>query len=248
MLINKQLEQPSLNVAQSSEIGATTERGIQLDTPYLKLDRALRRYTLILAALVCFSWCASPTTVSAEETATAETKAGVLTEESLGNLLGAMGLKPKKMQKRYDFDFTAIIDEEDWVLSMSAVLSQDGKSLWVMAWLDELPRSASNVPRTALLRLLARNDKMGSGKMFSYIASNRRFVLQRSLSNEEMSTKAFLAVLKDLGRTVVETHPEWSVENWNSKPVQTANEKASAPESKTTRTASEQPAGGTIRK
>ena len=38
---------------------------------------------------------------------------------------------------------------------MSAVLSQNGQSIWLMAWLDELPRSSAEVPRAALLRLLA---------------------------------------------------------------------------------------------
>ena len=52
-----------------------------------------------------------------------------------------------------------------------------------MAWLDELPRSASDVPRVALLRLLADNDKMGGGKFFTYVPGIRRFVLQRVIPN-----------------------------------------------------------------
>jgi len=142
---------------------------------------------------------------------------GQLTEESLGNLLRAMGLKPKKEEKRYDFRFKAILNKEEWELSMSAVLSQNGASIWVMAWLDELPKSAADVPRTALLRLLADNDRLGKGKFFAYIASNRRFVLQRVIPNKNISTAMFRDVLKDLGATVVITYPHWSVANWNNK-------------------------------
>jgi len=141
-------------------------------------------------------------------------KRAPLNEDQLGNLLEAMGLKATKEEKRYDFNFKALYGKEEWGLTMSAVLSQDGKSIWVMAWLDELPRSAADVPRTALLRLLANNDRMGSGKFFAYIASNRRFVLQRVVPNQDIGTKDFRAILQDLGASIVETYPYWSVAGW----------------------------------
>ena len=110
---------------------------------------------------------------------------GQLTEEQLGNLLKAMGLKAEKVEKRFDFVFRSVHNKEDWDLSMTAVLSADNKSIWIMAWLDELPKSAADVPRTALLRLLAANDRLGHGKFFAYVASNRRFVMQRIIPNEK---------------------------------------------------------------
>ena len=81
---------------------------------------------------------------------------------------------------------------------MSAVLSQDGTSIWLMAWLDECPKAAAEVPRTALLRLLAENDKLGGGKFFAYIPSNRRFVLQQVVPNEHMTAAKFKVILQDL--------------------------------------------------
>ncbi len=141
---------------------------------------------------------------------------GRLSDESLGTLLKAMGLEAKLAEKRYDFEFKSTVADQDWVLSMSAVLSQDATSVWIMAWLDELPKSATETPRTALLRLLSENDKMGRGKFFAYIASNRRFVLQRVIPNENMTTAAFRAALDDLGATVVQTYPFWSVQNWSA--------------------------------
>ncbi|HAH48527.1 MAG TPA: hypothetical protein DCM07_27525, partial [Planctomycetaceae bacterium] len=80
---------------------------------------------------------------------------GQLSEEQLGNLLKAMGLTATKTKKRYDFQFKANQSKEEWELSMSAVLSENGEWVWVMAWLDPLPRSAADVPRTAMLRLLS---------------------------------------------------------------------------------------------
>lgn len=147
-----------------------------------------------------------------------------LSERSLGNLLVNIGLKPTKQEKRYDFRFKTTYEGEEWELSMSAVLSQNGTSLWVMAWLDELPKSATEVPRTALLRLLSDNDKMGKGKFFAYIATNRRFVLQRVVENQNIDANKIKAILLDLGTTVVETHPHWSVQNWLGSSVSTSSQ------------------------
>lgn len=139
-----------------------------------------------------------------------------MTDQQLEALILAQKLKPTKVDQRFDFAFKASLNGEEWELSMSSVLSQDGGSIWVMAWLDELPKSAADVPRTALLRLLAANDKMGGGKFFAYIANNRRFVLQRVIGSEELTAADFRLCLQDLGATVVETYPQWAVSNWKA--------------------------------
>src|SRR5688572_8191011 len=73
-----------------------------------------------------------------------------MTDQQLEALILAQKLKPTKVDQRFDFAFKASLNGEEWELSMSSVLSQDGGSIWVMAWLDELPKSAADVPRTAL--------------------------------------------------------------------------------------------------
>lgn len=151
---------------------------------------------------------------------------GALTEDSLKKLLEAIGLKPTQSQSRYDFGFALKPQgTEEWNLSMSAVLSADAKTIWVMAWLDELPRSSRDVPRTALLRLLAENDLLGKGKFFSYIPANRRFALQQVVENHTMTTRKFHGLLVDLGHSVIETYGFWSVEAWKEP---TAGESASS--------------------
>ncbi|MDB5388485.1 MAG: hypothetical protein JWM11_4131 [Planctomycetaceae bacterium] len=152
-----------------------------------------------------------------EATPTAKPAAapGALSEETLKKLLEAINLKPTQSQSRFDFAFVRKPKGgEDWNLSMSAVLSSDGKSIWIMAWLDELPRSSRDVPRTALLKLLAENDVMGEGKFFSYIPANRRFALQQVIENHDMTTKKFHATLVSLGDKVIETYSFWSTEAW----------------------------------
>ena len=139
---------------------------------------------------------------------------GGVDEDGLGQMVNALGLKPEKQLQRYDFAFRAEMDGTEWTLSMSAVLSQDQQSLWLMAWLDELPKSSEAVPRAALLRLLAENDSLGDGKMFAYIPNNRRFVMQRAVANEQMTSAKFRALLQDLGASVVESHGTWSTAEW----------------------------------
>ena len=140
-----------------------------------------------------------------------------LTEESLGEMLAALGLKPVREQSRFDFQFKTTLDGEQWDFTMSAVLSRNGQSLWVMAWLDELPKSAAAVPRAALLKMLAANDRMGTGKFFAFIPSNRRFVLQRVVPNTAMSNKKVRGLLIDLGRSVRAEYAVWSTEGWARK-------------------------------
>jgi hypothetical protein len=175
---------------------------------FSQMTLGIRRWLLlgVLAGLLC---------AVMERARAADPVPGQLTEEQLGQMITAIGLKPNKIQQRYDFAFTANVDEEEWQLSMSSVLSQDGKWLWVMAWLDELPKTSAEVPRTALLRLLAENDRLGNGKFFAYIPANRRFVLQVSIPNEDMTSAKLQETMKDLGSAVVETYPIWSVTGWS---------------------------------
>ncbi|MEZ6056474.1 MAG: type III secretion system chaperone [Planctomycetaceae bacterium] len=174
----------------------------------------------VFAALLA----AMPNAASAQST-----RPGAVNEATLGQLITAMGLKPEKVEQRYDFAFKARLEDEEWQLSMSCVLSQDEEWVWIMAWLDELPTKAEDVPRTALLRLLAENDRLGNGKFFAYIPANRRFVLQKVVLNEDMTTARFQEMLKDLGATVVESYPQWATANWKqptADPAQTATSPA----------------------
>ncbi len=163
---------------------------------------------------------------------------GQISEEQLGNLLKAMGLTTTKKKKRYDFQFKANQNKEEWELSMSAVLSENGEWVWVMAWLDPLPRSAADVPRTAMLRLLSDNDRMGNGKFFAYISTNRRFVLQRVIPNQNMTTKKFHSILSDLGSSVVQFYPHWSTDNWKRSTAPQPQGTAQKPVARPTQTAS----------
>ena len=147
---------------------------------------------------------------------------GQLNLETLGNLLAALGLKTTKVETRYDFTFPAKLDVE-WNMTMSVFLSADEQALWITAWLDELPKSASEVPRTALLRLLSDNDKIGKGIFFAYVASVRKFVLERCIRNENITTASFKNDMLELARTVADTLAHWSVAEWKQMGTSTAS-------------------------
>lgn len=168
---------------------------------------------VILPALLVMG---SFSAVSAQDNGaeTVQVPAGGLTEAELGNLLAGIGLKPTKTEQRYDFAFKTSYRGEEWKFSMSAVLSRNGEDVWIMAWLDQIPQTAAEVPRTALLRLLAANDRLGNGKFFAYIPTNKRFVLQRIIPNEDMSNKKVMAALQDLAASVADEYPTWAVSNW----------------------------------
>jgi hypothetical protein len=169
---------------------------------------------------------------------------GHVSQEELGTLIRAMGIPVKLDERRFDFSFPATYNKEPWTLSMSAVLSENGNSIWVMAWLDQCPKTAAEVPRTALLRLLAKNDTLGNGKFFAYIPANTRFVLERVVPNENITTARFREVLQDVGAAVVETYPYWSVSNW-TKPAQSNRTNESMPQSRSN--SSDQPPSDTQR-
>jgi len=145
-----------------------------------------------------------------------------ITDEQLGQMITAIGLTPDKKEQRFDFAFRAQMEDQQWELSMSAVLSNDKNSVWVMAWLDELPKASADVPRSALLRLLSQNDALGDGKFFAYIPANRRFVMQRTIPNDNLTSAQLRVILQDLGTSVVETYPVWSVTNWNGSGIPAA--------------------------
>ena len=174
----------------------------------------------------------SKSTAASASAPKAAAKPGQINEEQLGNMLNAMGIESKKVDSRYDFQFKAVHNKEEWDLSMTAVLSQDGSAIWLMAWLDQLPKSAADVPRTALLRLLSDNDRLGSGKFFAYVATNRRFVLQRVVANEGVTTKVFRAWLDDLGTSVAESFDHWSVSAWKAADTTTNTASATSPKGK----------------
>lgn len=147
------------------------------------------------------------------------TKAGSVDPASLGRMLGTLGLKPTAVGTRFDFEFQTREGDQEWGFAMSAVISQDSGTIWLMAWLEEMPKQASKVPAAALLRMLAENDRLGNGKFFAYDRQNRRFLMQRVIPNEGITPAVLRDVIDDMAKGVIGSHVTWSVAQWAQEPA-----------------------------
>ena len=147
------------------------------------------------------------------------TKAGSVDPASLGRMLGTLGLKPTAAGTRFDFEFQTREGDQEWGFAMSAVISQDSGTIWLMAWLEEMPKQASKVPAAALLRMLAENDRLGNGKFFAYDRQNRRFLMQRVIPNKGITPAVLRKVIDDMAKGVIGSHATWSVARWAEEPA-----------------------------
>lgn len=190
------------------------------------MAHGMSRRNLLAGGLTALGGAVGAGAIHAAEGEAAPLK-GALSLDGLGKVLKGAGIKGTLREKAYDFTYTEKdLSGEEWNFSMSAVLSNDERTIWVMAWLDELPQSAADVPRTALLRLLADNDMIGNGIFFAYVKSNRRFILQRVMRNENINATSFRSDIDELGYAVMNTYSHWATKGW--KQLTAAPETASA--------------------
>jgi len=176
------------------------------------MSSKITRRRLISSGLAVVGGTLATGAVAAEKQAADREKASPLSLEELERLLKGLGLKLSKVETRFDFSFDAK-RENEWKMGMSVFLSSDGDGIWITAWLDELPKSSADVPRTALLRLLAENDKMGK-VFFAYSSGNRRFALNRFLPNENVTAASLKKDLIEVANVVADTQEFWSVAEW----------------------------------
>ena len=166
-----------------------------------------------------------------------------LTVEGLGTLLESMGLKATQYESSFNFTFP-FKAEAEWNMTMQATMSTDEKGVWVTAFLADLPQAAADVPRAALLKLLAQNDDLGDGIFFAYIPKVRKIVLERMIPNEGITSANFKDSISELATRVTETQPLWTVSEWKQSPVSSGSGKESAADEKSgsEKSGSEKPA------
>jgi hypothetical protein len=168
-----------------------------------------------------------------QKAATSSEKApakGQLSLEALGKLLEAMGLKPTQYESSFNFTFP-FKAEIEWNMTMTATMSTDEEGIWITAYLSELPQSAADVPRTALLRLLAQNDELGNGIFFAYIPKVKKFVLERMIENSGITSASFKESIRELATRVSETQGLWNTAEWKQSTTTAASATKEAPAS-----------------
>jgi hypothetical protein len=112
-------------------------------------------------------------------------------------------------------------------MAMTATMSDDKLGIWITAYLADMPQTAADVPRTALLKLLAQNDELG-GMFFAYIPKVRKIVLERTVFNQGITTASFKESIEELATRVTETQPLWTVSEWKQSPASASSEKDAA--------------------
>src|SRR5260370_25912645 len=125
-----------------------------------RMSTNFSRRQLLSTGIAAVGGTLAAAAIAAEEEKAPAKKKGQLSLDELGNLLKALGLKTTREKSQYNFTLPVELDEE-WDMTMSAVLSADGDSIWITAWLNDLPKSAAEEPRTALLRLLTEHGQLG---------------------------------------------------------------------------------------
>ena len=93
------------------------------------------------------------------------TSTGVIDSEGLGRMLRSVGVKPRAAGSRYDFEFHSKQGGQEWDFAMSAVISQNGGTIWVMAWREEMLQHAQTVSDARTL--LADERQVGEASTFS---------------------------------------------------------------------------------
>ena len=65
-------------------------------------------------------------------------------------------------------------------------------------------------------------------RFFAYIPATRRFVLERVIDNEEITTASFKEDMLDLARLVIDTQAIWSVSEWKNSGASPGDSKDAA--------------------
>lgn len=136
----------------------------------------------------------------------------VLSFEDLGRMLHTMSMEPTRVQARYDFLYHAKFDGQEMELFFSILLGKDGSDVRVKAWLDPLPeRTVSQEP---LLEMLSRNEGLNQGLRFSYSRQMNRFLLEKTVLNQNITPELLGSIFQDVSLHVAENWETWSTSQW----------------------------------
>jgi hypothetical protein len=123
--------------------------------------------------------------------------AAPLTDESLGQMLQAMGYdyKPSQSSDGKTTIYRLNFDQDGWSWHLDVALSSDKENLWISTPLVTL--ADENVPPAALLRLLEENENIGPTTIY-FDKNNKQIGLELALLNHGGITPAvFRARLND---------------------------------------------------
>ena len=142
--------------------------------------------------------------------------------QQLGALLSKMSLDPEHFQRRYDVLYIAKIEEQEMELSLSVLLEKGDALVRVQAWLDPLP--AGNISALPLLEMLSQNAEMNRGLRFAYSKQTGRFLLEKTIPNQNVTPELLTSVFQDVSSHVAANWGTWSTSQWDQVPQPTTQE------------------------
>lgn len=182
-------------------------------TQFVKLAVAL--------ALIAVAGTAAVAQPPAGKTETPAAKAdpnGPITDVRLGEMLEGLGLTVKKgTYKSGAAYYDTTVTTKDYDFNVRVGLSPNGRCIWLMAYLEDLPANAPPARLRAILEAI--NAK--TGKM-QFRLSGDQLKADQPLDNFAVTAQRLRKELDDFANSLQETDGAWSTKKWNATAGQPA--------------------------
>ena len=160
---------------------------------------------LCFATMACLLALLSPLTSHAitPDDAT-ETAPGALTDESLKQMLTAMGYSPKALSQGFLISFKGA---GTWTINLQLLLSPNGKKLGLNANLGKVDEA--NVTAAQWVELLISNSDIDPSA-FYFDRKQGKLYLHRSLDNRAVTPEFIREQIASFGGNIMSTEKRWN--------------------------------------
>jgi hypothetical protein len=151
-----------------------------------------------------------------------EVKKGVLTHESLKEMLENLGYNPETIRSTAGNPMYKIrIERDGWTFIEYVSLSGDGTMIWISAPLKDVPEDLASAE--PLRKLLLENDNIGPSH---FSMKGKRLYMNLALENREVTPLKLRTSLDDVTSTIKATRNLWDSDTWaRTDPTKKTEEK-----------------------
>ena len=175
-----------------------------------------RKISYLLAGVMAVALGATALTVTAAESAKAETQTKAITKADLEKFLKDMGYEPKQSG---DTGFNIVLKRDSWTVYFTCALSADGSKLYLMSTLENI-EDITKVPADVLANLLEGSYNTSAASFYLRKAGNDKNKNARVLKVAFLVDNRAItaAVLRDgidqLFTTIKDTKSLWKASEW----------------------------------
>jgi hypothetical protein len=150
-----------------------------------------------------------------------ETKKGVLTDESLKEMLENMGYTPEVIRNGNGQVFYKISMKSDgWDFIQYVTLSTDKTNVWFLVSLADVPDDLTSVE--PLKKLLAENNKIGP---CHFTLDGKTIWMRLQIANSDVTPARLRTSIDTMNSNVKSTYGLWNTSAWPRKDVVKVEEK-----------------------